>query len=178
MPVSDQVVDSRRYLLVPRTLIFLTSGERVLLILGSAHKTRWANLYNGLGGHIERGEDVLSAARRELQEETGIDVSDLWLCGVITIDTGEQIGIAVFVLRGESERQPVQPSPEGAAEWVEIARLGELPLVEDLAQLLPRVLQMKPGDAPFAAQYSYSPAGELAIRFGGSQAANKQQEGQ
>jgi hypothetical protein len=102
----------------------------------------------------------------------------LWLCGVITIDTGEQIGIAVFVLRGESERQPVQPSPEGAAEWVEIARLGELPLVEDLVQLLPRVLQMKPWDAPFAAQYSYSPAGELAIRFGGSQAANKQQEGQ
>ena len=66
MPSSDQGVTHDRYTLIPRTLIFLTRGERVLLLKGAPHKRLWANRYNGVGGHIERGEDVLTSARREL----------------------------------------------------------------------------------------------------------------
>jgi 8-oxo-dGTP diphosphatase len=96
---------------------------------------------------------------------------------VITIDAGEQTGVCVFVLRGECDLHSLQPSPEGTPRWVEIARLGELPLVEDLPQLLPRVLAMQPGDAPFAAQYAYTAAGDLAIRFAQPTPANQEQEG-
>jgi len=84
MPSSDQGVTRDRYTLIPRTLIFLTRGERVLLLKGAPHKRLWADRYNGLGGHIERGEDVLTSARRELAEETGLQCPGLWLCGVIT----------------------------------------------------------------------------------------------
>ena len=101
MPASDQGVTHDRYTLIPRTLIFLTCGERVLLLKGAPHKRLWANRYNGVGGHIERGEDVLTSARRELAEETGLQVPDLWLCGVITVDTGQDTGIGIYVLKGE-----------------------------------------------------------------------------
>ncbi|MDP3183744.1 MAG: NUDIX domain-containing protein, partial [Anaerolineales bacterium] len=67
MPASEQGVSRDRYMLIPRTLIFLRRGDSVLLIKGAPHKRLWANKYNGVGGHLERGEDVLSAARRELQ---------------------------------------------------------------------------------------------------------------
>ena len=72
MPASDQGIRRDRYMLIPRTLIFLRRGESVLLIRGAPNKPLWANKYNGVGGHIERGEDALSAARRELREETGL----------------------------------------------------------------------------------------------------------
>jgi 8-oxo-dGTP diphosphatase len=165
MPSYDQGVIHDRYTLIPRTLIFLTRGERVLLLMGAPNKRLWANRFNGVGGHIERGEDVLTSARRELAEETGLDVPDLWLCGVITVDTGQDTGIGIYVLRGECNTGEVRPSSEGRLEWVSFAELLEKPLVEDLYQVLPRVLQMQPGDSPFSAHYHYDENGEMVIRF-------------
>ena len=138
---------------------------------GSPEKRLWAGLYNGIGGHVERGEDVLSAAYRELSEETGMEVNDLWLCGLITIDTGEDIGVGIFILRGEisavgaefSDQLP--PSSEGNLEWVQINQLSSLPLVEDLQVLLPRVLGAQRGDPPFSAHYWYDEADRLMIMF-------------
>ena len=171
MPGSDQGINLDRYVLVPRTLIFLIRDECILLLKGSPEKRLWAGLYNGIGGHVERGEDVLSAAYRELSEETGIEVNDLWLCGLITINTGEDIGVGIFILRCEmsavsaefSDQLP--PSSEGSLEWVQVNQLNSLPLVEDLQVLLPRVLGAQRGDSPFSAHYWYDEADRLMIMF-------------
>lgn len=166
MPVEAQGVTSDRYSLIPRTLIFLTRADQVLLLRGAPHKRLWANLYNGVGGHIERGEDLLSAARRELREETGLQPSDLWLCGTVIIDTGQNPGIIIFVLRGECQQGNLQSSDEGTLEWVAFERLASLALVEDLPVLLPRVLAHQRGEPPFAARYDYDSHNHLRIAFG------------
>jgi 8-oxo-dGTP diphosphatase len=166
MPAYDQGTLSGRYTLVPRVLIFLTQGDSVLLIRGSAHKRLWANLYNGVGGHVERSEDVMGAARRELFEETGLR-ADLRLCGVITIDAGQETGIGLYIFRGENPVGELRASDEGAIEWVSRSKLKELPLVEDLYLLLPRVLEMLPGEPPFSAHTWYDTQGRLQMRFDG-----------
>jgi 8-oxo-dGTP diphosphatase len=166
MPASEQGVTPDRYTFIPRTLIFITRGDRVLLLKGAAHKRLWAGRYNGVGGHIERGEDLLAASRRELAEETGLQVDRLWLCGAVFVDTGQQTGIAIFILRGESPAGEPVPSPEGSLEWVPFDSIQNLPLVEDLYTVLPRVLCMQPGNPPFAALYSYDDQDRMVITFG------------
>lgn len=169
MPASDQLTRQKRYQLVPRTLMFVTCGEHILLVKGAPGKQLWANLYNGLGGHIERGESVVGAARRELLEESGLDVEGLRLVGVITIDTGQSPGIGLYVLRADLPQGRILPQTksnrEGSLEWVPIQDLFSLSLVEDLGTLLPVVIAARPGDAPFSARYEYLEDGKLAIEF-------------
>ena len=69
MPQSDQAISKNRYMLIPRTVIFICKGDEYLLIKGADTKKLWAGKYNGLGGHVEKGEDVISSAKRELFEE-------------------------------------------------------------------------------------------------------------
>jgi 8-oxo-dGTP diphosphatase len=146
-------------------LIFLTQEDRVLLLKGASDKRLWANLYNGIGGHIEAGEDVISSARRELKEETGITPTELWLCGVVIIDTGKDMGIGIFVFRGACSGQSLIQSKEGKPEWIPINKIDQLPMVEDLPTLLPKVLNMEPSSSPFSALYQYDADGNLKISF-------------
>lgn len=167
MGKADQKILASRYQVVPRTLCFITCGDDVLLLRGAPDKRIWPNQYNGIGGHVEPGEDVHSAARREIQEETGLEVHDLRLRGVINIpvDIDQGTGILVLVFAALATTRETQASEEGTLEWVARDRLTELDLVEDLPILLPRVLGMETDDPPFFAHYSYDERDRLAITF-------------
>ena len=176
MQATDQGTrepNKRRYQAIPRTLIFLTStnpqtdGQEVLLLKGAPTKRLWANKYNGLGGHIEGDEDIYSAALREVQEETGLTPATLSLRGVVNIDTGHdengnRPGVLMFVFHGESEERAVQPTKEGAPEWLPVEQLRSYPLVDDLYEVIPRTLA---GGPLFFGHYSPQADGTLRYNF-------------
>lgn len=130
-----------RYLASPRTLSFIISGDKVLLLRGAPHKKLWAGLLNGVGGHVEPCEDIVTSARREIEEETGLVVSDLDLRALVHISNFDRAsGVILFVFVGRSASRVVRASAEGDLSWYPIAALPLAELVDDLKLLLPRLL--------------------------------------
>lgn len=166
---SDQGVQAgaHRYQVIPRVLVFLRNGGDVLLLKGAPTKRIWANRFNGVGGHVERDEDPLTAAYREVWEETGLRPSALQLAAVVNIDASEpKAGILMFVFTGWSEQRTTKASAEGELQWVAAEAVDHLALVEDLPWLLPRVLRRPPTAPPLFLHYSYNSEDRLVIHTG------------
>lgn len=170
MGANQQGADAthNRWLVMPRTLSFVLNGDAVLLIKRAPHRRVFPNQYNGLGGHIERDEDPASGALREIEEESGLKVRSLRLRSVHNIDAGQQTGILLFVYTAISDSRTIQrQSPEGALEWIEKGRIKELDLVEDLPQLLPRILRMNDDQPPMDVHVSYDKSDRIRLRIRG-----------
>jgi len=161
---AGQRPDATRYTVIPRTLTFLTRPGEVLLIRAAESKGAWAGRLNGIGGHIEAGEDPLTAARRELAEEAGLMASRLRLVGAIMIDVGASPGIALYVFIGETNGPP-QASPEGEPLWVPLEELGQHQLVEDIPEVLPLALRCYEHGTTFTASYQFASSGEAVRVF-------------
>jgi 8-oxo-dGTP diphosphatase len=169
MPASEQglAASRHRYQIVPRVLCFVLAGDDVLLLKGAPDKKIWPGQYNGLGGHVERGESPAAAARREIREEAGLEVAELRLRGIITIDTGEPTGIGLYVFTGQALSRDCQASVEGSLEWVPRRRVADLPCVADVPVILERLARVPEAGAPpvFSAHYTYDPDGRLVMAF-------------
>lgn len=154
-----------RWLTIPRTLSFVFNDGDVLLMKRAAHKRVFPNRYNGVGGHIERDEDPITSARREIHEETGLHVRDVRLRAVYNIDAGEATGIALFVFTAVSDSREVTANSEGTLHWIAREAVFSLDLVEDLPYLLPRILSMPDNAAPLFVHVSYDANDAIQMRF-------------
>ena len=92
------------------------------------------------GGRVEAGEPVVAAVRREVREETGIEVRCGDLLGwVERIDDGHHFVILDFhctVADPVAAREPVAGDDAAEARWVPLGEVSGLPLVEGLLNFL------------------------------------------
>lgn len=166
MSVEAQGVSNHRYTLIPRVLIFpVNDTGQILLLEGSKDKKIWAGYWNGLGGHVDQGESVLCAAKRELLEESGLVADKLIYCGQVVVETNQSPGIVFFVFKAKQLQGELRASDEGRLAWHSLQSALKLNLVEDLYTLLPLVMRQRASGRPFWGHYHYDVEGQLVMSF-------------
>jgi 8-oxo-dGTP diphosphatase len=136
---------------MPFTPILATLGyvmspdrRRVLMIHRNARPDDpHAGKFNGLGGKLDAGEDVVTGLCREIREEAGIECDELVLCGTISWPGFGKHGEDWFGFIFRIDRwhgEPLTANPEGTLSWIEVERVPRLPMWEGDHHFLPLVL--------------------------------------
>ena len=127
--------------LSPVALVLVTHGDKVLLLRHSyMHQRMWAQV----SGYAESGESLEDTARREVREETGLEVARLTYTASAVSGFGDPSAVLVaFRAEAAGTELDIDPGEIAEARWFtreEIAALGddELPPAGTLALALIR----------------------------------------
>ena len=89
------------------------------ILLGERRGSHGAGTWALPGGHLEFGESILSCARREVREETGLVVNSV-SNAAFTNDIFEKEGkhyVTLFVVAKEWRGEPMVIEPEKCGRW-------------------------------------------------------------
>ena len=113
-------------------LCLIQDGDKILL--QNRVKKDWKG-YTLPGGHVEPGESFVDAVKREMKEETGMDIINPKLAGIkqFPIEDGRYI---VLLFKTEQFSGELVSSEEGQMEWIDYSCLSEIDAVDDLDELL------------------------------------------
>lgn len=111
------------------TLCYIEQDGKYLLI----HRNRRENDGNygkwlGIGGHFERGESPEECVLREVREETGLALTEYASRGVVTFVMGDWVEYMYLFTASAFEGDLRPDCDEGDVQWVDKARLPELPM--------------------------------------------------
>ena len=90
------------------------------------NKDKWI----GIGGHLEEGESPEECLVRETREETGLELTDYSLRGVITFVTDRYPTEYMFLYTAAGFSGTLLSCDEGDLEWVPIKEVEKLPIWE------------------------------------------------
>lgn len=132
------------------TLCYVKRDGRTLMVhrnkkLNDIHQGKW----NGLGGKFEPGESPEECIRREVQEETGLVISNPKLHGLLVFSGFKGKDWYVFVFTATDFDGELIDSPEGRLEWVDDSNLTSLNLWPSDLIFLPWLEQGKFFSAKF-----------------------------
>ena len=124
------------------TLCFIHDNERVLL--GMKKRGFGAGKWNGFGGKLEEGETLAAAARREVKEEAGLEVTALSRAGALEfVYPLEEKTLEVALFRTQEYAGKPKETDEMRPQWFPLDAVPFSEMWLDDPHWLPRFLQGK-----------------------------------
>ena len=138
-----------------RTLIFIRNRGKVLLICKEYPTKPGEVIWNGVGGHVESGEDIIASANREIFEETGLLVKEIWLSAIISLREHEKQDVILLVFNAKDVIGTMRSSTEGSICWFDENELRNIHTFDDLVYLLQITSSVEKNQAPLIIHFEY-----------------------
>lgn len=111
------------------TLCYIKQDGHTLMVhrnkkAGDIHAGKW----NGLGGKFEPGETPEECVIREVREESGLEIENPHLHGLVMFPGFKGADWYIFVFTADKFTGELKDSPEGDLRWVPDEELESLPL--------------------------------------------------
>jgi 8-oxo-dGTP diphosphatase len=146
--------------IIPAVLVYIFKENKVLMLHRQGNKLDDVHLgfWNGLGGKCEGEESFLQCAKREIKEESSLDIdmNSIKPLGILQFPNfkphkKEDWVVAVYRIElptpfrdtFDPQKLPEEFRKEGELHWVDVDRILTLPLWEGDQKFLPLVLKQK-----------------------------------
>ncbi|WP_370224272.1 NUDIX hydrolase [Cytobacillus sp.] len=98
------------------------------MLMIKENKATVKNKWNFPSGHVEKGEDILAAACREVKEETGLDVNLTHTTGIYNFisSTNHQVILFHFIAQIRGGFLHLQEEEIADSTWVNLSNLNSL----------------------------------------------------
>jgi 8-oxo-dGTP diphosphatase len=137
---------------IPAVLVYPQCGDELLMLHRNTRPQDFhAGKWNGLGGKFEPDESPLETARRELTEESGIELPEdaFRPLGILHFPNfkpkaAEDWLVYVFLAKVPADKKTAGPCAEGTLSWIKRSEILKLPLWSGDKHFLPYVLKGEP----------------------------------
>lgn len=129
---------------IQRVSIFVFCEDELLFI--KANSGKFAGYYFPLGGHIEEGENVVEASKREAYEESGLELPDLKLKGVFQQSGFFGDNVTWFFSDARVDSKEVVESEEGKLYWVKVDSISRLKTISTVKKVVDLIRESRHGE--------------------------------
>jgi ADP-ribose pyrophosphatase YjhB (NUDIX family) len=123
-----------------KVFMLIRDDSGKLLFMRNDHPESIIHGYvNPPAGHIEIGETVVDAVKREILEETGlVNVSDIKVQGTVNVQGFKELPVFMIVVscKVDGVTPSVKEGAEGTAVWLSSSELQSEKVLEDVAKII------------------------------------------
>ena len=125
---------AKKEVVILTNMCMIYNGDKILV------QDRLSSNWPGItfpGGHVELNESFVESTIREMEEETGLKVSNLKLCGIKQWNMdGEYNRYIVVLFKTNSFEGQLKSSSEGNVFWIKKEEINNYKLADGFKELL------------------------------------------
>ena len=122
-----------------KVFIVLSNRRGKFLLLQNDHQDSIIRGYlNPPAGHLEIGETVTDAVKREVEEEMGVEnLEEIEVRGFVNVFGFKELPVFMFVVSAKVPEDEIPTDHgEGTPVWVSLEKLNEYKVLEDVEKLI------------------------------------------
>ena len=123
----------------------LRRGNTLFIAKRADSKQTWPGRYELIGGHVDPGETLEDALRREVREEIGVEATVGQIVGAFTYESEDTFKVEICYLceLADASAEPViNPEDHSEGQWIDSSQLALFGKEDEEADMLVKAFEI------------------------------------